>query len=273
MKKLFALVVCCILCAARGFAQYTIQISDGTAGLVYTAIANELDCPGGNSLNNIMPNANTVGCFLFKFDNSTATWMASYCASAGAWSPNLTLDPGEGAFLANPGPAFMLTFTGAAHTFAPFPAPYSGLYSSQETTFSPATYDDIFNNGAGAPPPANLTTMFNFNPATQSYGVKHTYASGSGNWIGGTPTAALGESVWVNPPVDSAGNKPPAPPVYIAAYLVPTIANVSLVIVWPGTGVLQQSTDLVTWTDVVPAATSPYTVPIGPGPLYFRVRP
>ena len=134
MKKLFALVVCCILCAARGFAQYTIQISDGTAGLVYTAIANELDCPGGNSLNNIMPNANTVGCFLFKFDNSTATWMASYCASAGAWSPNLTLDPGEGAFLANPGPAFMLTFTGAAHTFAPFLAPYSGLYSSQDTT-------------------------------------------------------------------------------------------------------------------------------------------
>jgi hypothetical protein len=223
-----------------------------------------------------MPDANTVGCYLMKWDNTTATWIASYCFNAGGWSPNITLNPGEGAFLANPGPAFSLTFTGAAHPFAAVPSPFSGLYSSQSAAFSPATYDDIFYNGTGGPGPASNIKTANFVVANQSY-LLHTYRTISSTWINGAPAASLGEAIWVNPPADAFGHQPPAPPVYLVAYLTSVANGFGLTLLWTGSGVLQQSMDLTTWTDVLDASnhpvTSPYTAPISGGYLYFRVRP
>ena len=54
--------------------------------------------------------------------------------------------------------------------------------------------------------------------------------------------------------------------------LTATVSGGSITIQWSGVGVLQQSSDLVDWTDL-PAATSPYTAQVSASPKkFYRVR-
>ena len=55
----------------------------------------------------------------------------------------------------------------------------------------------------------------------------------------------------------------------------PTLSSGQVTIRWTGTGVLQESTNLSTWTDVPGQPASPYNVTVGtsPGAKFYRVRP
>jgi hypothetical protein len=287
MKKLIFGSLCCVLITACSFASYSYNLSIATG---YNLIADNLvnDQNGnGNDLNDIMSvsgNSALAGCFLFKFDNPSATWLCSYnYGGTTGWSPNFTLNPGEGAFLANPGSPFSLTFSGAeSPTLTPIATP-SGLYSAQDydNTYgfgpSPAyDYVDIIGNASAAP--AITTEWLNWVNSKQVYKA-HTY-NGSA-WASGTPQAAVGEAVWV-----VTSFLPTEPPLYLAGFLTPSGgisggSPYSLIIVWPSSvsgspAYLQESTDLVTWTDVYTVGgayvTSPYTVTVSTGTfLYFRL--
>jgi hypothetical protein len=240
--------------------QYTISIVTG-----YNLIANELDHtndmgqPDGNNLGLVMGGDNTIGCWLFKCDNAAGQYFKAFHGPAG-WMPDLTLNPGEGAWLINPNPPFQLTFTGNPHTAAPVPAPWWGIYSCQdETLASPRSFTDITG---GVAPTKNTQVLF-WNGMGFS---AHKYTGSV--WTGGL-AIPQGYAVVINGVT--------MPPYIVAA----STANLqqyggNLTLVWLNDGVLQQSTDLVTWNDVVDGSgvdvTSPYTVTIGAGSLFFRVR-
>lgn len=258
-------IAACILAASASYAnQYTITIVTG-----YNLIANELDHvddlgqPDGNTLSHIMGSDNTLGCCLMKYDNPTAQWLIAVHTAAG-WSPDLTLDPGEGAFLANPNPPFDLTFTGnPIIPILPLPGAPSGLYSCQDETIDSANYTQVTGD---APVNGNTVALWNGADYTvYTYHVPH----GPG-WYPSTPAVPRGQAAWFN----FAGLQI-IPPTYLFSSFTLEPSGGSLTLVWV-TGMLQQSSDLVTWTDVLDVnnqpVTSPYTTPIGPGCLYFRLR-
>jgi hypothetical protein len=74
----------------------------------FSLIANQLDNGQGNLLNDVLPNA-PFGASIFKFDPAAAAYVSS--VNFGDWSPNLSLAPGEGAFISLEAPA-TLTFVG-----------------------------------------------------------------------------------------------------------------------------------------------------------------
>jgi hypothetical protein len=238
--------------------QYTISIATG-----YNLIANELDHTNdlgqldGNNLSLIMADANTVGCWLFKYDNVSGQFYTAYHGPVG-WTADLTLNPGEGAWLANPNPPFQLTFTGIPHAAVPVQSP-SGLYSCQdETLASPRSYTDITDGMA----PARGTYVYSW---TGSGYATHDYMGTA--WVGGAPAVAQGSAVWIN----IIGN----PPLTLAMSSNWQQNGGSLTLVWLD-AILQQSTDLLTWNDVTNGpgsyVSSPYTVATGEGSLFYRLR-
>ena len=238
--------------------QYTIPITTG-----YNLIANELDHTNnlgqldGNNLSLIMADPSTVGCWLFKFDNNSGQFYTAYHGPVG-WTTDLTLNPGEGAWLANPNPSFQLTFTGAPHIAAPVLAPL-GLYSCQgETLASPRSYTDITDGTM----PARGTYVYSWNGSafvTQSY-------SGP-TWVGGAPAVQQGSAIWINGFA--------LPPLTLAISSNSQQNGGQLTMVWL-VAKLQQSTDLLTWNDVTnlsgSTVSSPYTVSTATGSLFYRLR-
>ncbi len=174
---------------------YTINVLSG-----YNLIANQLD-HGSNTLGEIMPAA-PDGSVVYKYDNTTATWAsASYSASNGAWtSPNLILNPGEGAFLQSP-VDFAVTFTGVPHV----PVLPATIPSGETYLVSRQTNDvGNFENMVGTYPPEE-TVIYRWDADAQQY-VTNEFVFGE--WTAGPfePTFAVGEAVWI-----SALGQPPSP--------------------------------------------------------------
>jgi hypothetical protein len=95
----------------------------------FSLIANPLNVVAGNTLNNILPSA-PIGTILYKYDPATGTFNSSTFIAD--WNPNLTLAPGEGAFI-NLAGATTVTFVGEVMTGPlsnPIPAGFS-IRSSQ----------------------------------------------------------------------------------------------------------------------------------------------
>ena len=165
---------------------YTIPIRAGC-----NLIANQLD-HGSNTLNEVVPLV-PDGCVLYKYDNTRDAWVIStYSAVTGSWADgdNITLAPGEGAFLCTPSSGFDLTFTGDPHTpVLPLPLGTGCAIVSRQTN-APGTYDTI----VGAPPAAGAT-VYKFS-ATGGY-VTYTYDEFDLAWTPAEPTTEVGEALWV----------------------------------------------------------------------------
>jgi hypothetical protein len=176
-------------------------------------IANHLD-HGSNMLADIMPVV-PDGSVLSKFDNVSGTWMlASYSAASHTWTPtNLTLNPGEGAFLQSP-TNFTLYFTGTPHVpvlpvnFANFAGP--GYLLSRQTN-DIGTWDTIVG---GTPPP--LARMFIY----ANGWVAYNYDEEDMDWDPADPVVGVGQAVWIS----LTGGSPPAIPTEIRTYTL-TIPN------------------------------------------------
>src|SRR6266487_1112703 len=107
-----AAVGCVFLAGQAGWAascSYSLTLPAG-----FSLIANQCDHPGGNTLDAVFP-AVPTGSKINKFNNLTHSYEPTATFN-GTWSPNLTLNPGEGAYFFNPGPTLTITISGDAHT-------------------------------------------------------------------------------------------------------------------------------------------------------------
>lgn len=94
------------MAAAQTFSVNVVGYVNVTVPAGFSMVANPLNNTEGNTLDNLMPNMG-IGSTAFKWNGSTfdsSTFIAS-------WTPDLTLEPGEGIFL-NVGEETNLTFVG-----------------------------------------------------------------------------------------------------------------------------------------------------------------
>ncbi len=203
----------------------------------YNLIANQLD-RGGNTLNEIMPVV-PDGCYLFKYDNSVGSYLepALYNGTTATWSHgNIPLNPGEGAFLYSP-TNFSLVFTGAAHVPILPLTVCKGYRLLSRQTNDIGSFDNIIGT---APSAGGGEVVYKWN------GSGYTAFTFDGSvWVPTTPTAAVGESVWIYTPTGpdcaGSGNGLTAPPVITTqpqGQTVPIGANVMFTVVASGSGTL-----------------------------------
>jgi hypothetical protein len=164
----------------------------------FSLIANHCDHTNGNTLNVIFPSV-PGGSQIYKWNCQAQVWEPTATYNNGAWAPNLTLDPGEGAWFVNPGPAFVATISGIAHTPVPLNIPDNAccLVSRQEplsggvsAIVAPQDFDEVYQWTGG--------------------GFLHdTYVGGiwDGDSQGNEPIVGIGEAVWY-----CRGGASPPPP-------------------------------------------------------------
>jgi hypothetical protein len=197
----FVTVQCTNPCVIQS---YTVTISN-----CCTLIANQLDKPGGNTLDNIMPDL-PVNCRFMKYDNTSLAWITTRYSTVSGWeNGTITLNPGEGAFLCPcTDTNFDLTFTGCPHTTVitnTIPDGFAYLLSRQTNAVG------NYENTVGTAPPEGAM-IWKWNPILCAY-EPYFYDSGLGGWLDndGNPvelTVAIGEAVWISP---SSAVPPPRP--------------------------------------------------------------
>jgi len=155
----------------------------------FTLVANPLNATN-NGINTVLPDV-PVGSLLYKYTGSFGSPAEFFGVGVG-WDNNLTLAPGEGAFIQVPS-ARTVTFVGEVmqgNLTNSLPAGFSLRASMvpQSAGLSsvlgyPATAGDL---------------IYLFNKATQSY-VGGVYESFGGNlWDPSEPAPGVGESFWVS---------------------------------------------------------------------------
>jgi hypothetical protein len=187
-------------CSQAATCNYSIAIPQN-----WSMIANQCDNPSGNTLNNVFP-AVPAGSKIIKWNNQVQAWGPISIFSGGIWSPNQTLDPGEGAFFFNPGAPFSLNVSGNPHTpLLPLVLPPNGccIVSRQE----PLTggFTDIIGL-----PPQDGDAVWQYQSPQGIY-LQDVYFEVLGGWDGDSggnePMASVGESVWI-----CRGGNPSQPP-------------------------------------------------------------
>jgi hypothetical protein len=143
-------------------------------------IANPLGT-SNNTLDGLLPSM-SFGDTVYKWNGSTFD-ISTYL---GTWSPNLSLNPGEGAFIFA-GASKPVTFVGEVLTgnlTNNIPAGFSMRSSQvpQSLGLSALNFPADFGD-----------TVYKWNPGTTSYEI-YTFL---GTWSPSDPTPAVGESFWV----------------------------------------------------------------------------
>ncbi len=166
-----------------------------------------LDGTGANNtllstLGTNLPNGSKIFVFSGGAFSANATWaLASQHWIGGTNQAAAVMQPGQAFFLQIPAAATLpvnltivgnvLGTNGVTNTFTtPYPAGFSLVASKVPVAGGVTT-------GLGLTP-NNGDFAYQFNPATQAYGSKHTYASASHTWVGGEPTNAVGGALMIN---------------------------------------------------------------------------
>lgn len=170
-----------------------------------TLFNNPLSQPGYETLNYLFPSSIPNGTTISLWNSTTASFGTTSTFSSGAWSINLTLQPGTGAQLFTP-LAFTNTFVGNVlnHDGNPIvggqitPPPVftgpNGIYLLGDKCPTTDTGTDIFLNILGRLPNIGEQVTL-LNNVTQTY-TTSTYL-GSGNWDN-VPTLNVGYSAFLN---------------------------------------------------------------------------
>ncbi len=167
-------------------------------------IANQLD-RGNNRLNSVLPSV-PVGTVLHTYTMGSFT-KSSHGPQPGAWDPDLSFAPGEGAILRNTGDVpFTITFNGEQVTPS-LPLPLrAGFNLVSRQSLGAATFEDIVGR-----PPKEGTVVYRFTSkgetkALDFTGSSYTSHSFSGGAWDAAPAARPGEALLVRLP------QPPPPP-------------------------------------------------------------
>jgi len=167
-------------------------------------------------------------------------------------------NPGEGMFIINFNPPTAITFNGTPATPVFPPTNYSGYNAwsllCSQTTNATSTYADV----TGFAPQEGSQVSFTF-PTNLVFLATDTYTNGT----------------WT-PDVPILTNSAPAfflvPCTPISSLLLhTTFSSGQVTVQWSDSGVLQESTDLNTWTDLS-GATSPYITASTSAQMFYRVR-
>jgi len=183
---------------------YTLSLSHG-----FQVIANQLDADGTGTNNTLLstlgtnlPNGSKIFVFSGGVFSANATWAAATTHWIGGTNAAATvMQPGQAFFLQIPAAATLpvnltivgnvLGTNGVTNTFStPYPAGFS-LVASKVPVAGGVTTGLGFS-------PNNGDFAFQFNPATQAYGGKHTYSTNTHLWVGGEPTNAVGGALMLN---------------------------------------------------------------------------
>jgi len=168
---------------------YTLTIQSG-----WNSIANQLNNPGGNTLDQILPLPDTGGdndgSAVLKWDVGIQNYLPTsfWDGFALTWGNNFTLSPGEGAIFDYAGPSFPLTFTGT-RVSAPVlitPVPNETQYMSDQLP-EPGTWNSII-----AVPPGAGTEVRQMDNAIGNWGAPDIFDGST--WSLGAPTANVGEA-------------------------------------------------------------------------------
>jgi len=178
---------------------YTLPMTNG-----FQIISKQLDFDGTGTNNTVVTTFGTNLPNLTKvivYNAATITFAnASYLSGSGTWTGNTNAvnaalnTGGSGMFVQIPAAAAgiqPLTIAGTVQQGAlttPLAIGFNLLSSQTPISGGVRTTLNL--------QPANLDFIFQFNPATQTYGGKHSFLSGSGTWTGGEPNVAVGEGFW-----------------------------------------------------------------------------
>lgn len=155
----------------------------------FSMIANPLNGTN-NGINTVIPNPG-VGSILYKFTGGSFSEIAENFGP-GSWDVNLTLSPGEGAFIQVPARATN-TFVGeviTGTTTNPIPAGFS-----IRSSIVPQSAGLTGTNGLGFPAVAG-DFIYRFNPVAQTY-TEIFESFGGDAWDPARPVPNVGESFWV----------------------------------------------------------------------------
>ncbi len=187
---------------------YNVSLTNG-----FQLVANQLDLDGTGVNNNAtsvfgttLPNLAKVYAFSGGVFVNVTYVAGTHTFSGNSNAVNAALQPGGGVFVQIPAAAatpITLTVVGnvmQGSLSTPYPAGFS-LISSKVPQSGGIT------TALGFTPGANLDAVFQFLPATQLYGPKHTWVAGTSTWGAGEPTPAVGESVFYQAHVAGSWNR------------------------------------------------------------------
>src|SRR5882724_9594278 len=210
MKKCALLLLTSLLCAGRVFGQtnvYQIPLVSG-----YNTIANQVN-QGGNTLNEVLTNP-PFGASLQKWNTGLGAFDPQQNFNGGVWSDTstmlpstVTLKPGEGAFLFNPGAPTTLTFTGTANVpQLPLDPGCGTFYMLSRPTNGLGIYENITGL-----PPQDGTQVYVYDAAaqgdiTQFIASYKRFTFCGGGWLPSQPVVGVGQSVFVRLPCFSLTN-------------------------------------------------------------------
>lgn len=164
----------------------------------YTLFANPFDVGEGELRNTLdtLFGRNSGSDFaplqVSKFDNAAQAWVTSgYDPTVGSWFPNLTLNPGEGALLFNPGVAILLELSGTPRT-AVVPVPASGAPRLLSRQILPRS-DLLSDSGVSQIPDGTLLYLMR----SGSFEAYLYNLEAGGVWEPSTPEARVGEAFWL----------------------------------------------------------------------------
>lgn len=182
-----------------GFYQVILAPDGGT-----TAIANQLNNPAGNTLEVLFAGVptNTVAYFWdtgTQTYNPTATYARNKNTGVVAWTPaGLTLDPGQGALMINPGSAYTVTFVGEVQA------------GSQVNTNFATTAGQLTLVSSIIPLSGTLDSLsFPVTNGDQVYQLTNplpqwsTTIYSNGAWNPSSPVIGVGQSFWVQSGISS----------------------------------------------------------------------
>jgi hypothetical protein len=157
----------------------------------FSIIANPLNVTGGNTLANVMATP-PQGVIIYKFRNSTGTYLNNvYDAEFGAWDDDqMTVNPGEGFFVYNPGSAFTVTFVGEVAT-GPTSVP---LVVGFNMIASKVPQTGLIQTDLNYVPDAGGETIYRYRVATGDYGI-YSYDPDFSEWDE-QPSINVGEGFW-----------------------------------------------------------------------------
>jgi hypothetical protein len=130
------------------------------------------------------------GTTLYMFDPSTSAYLVN-SFEVGEWTlPNMTLSPGQGAFIKNPGTTpFKVTFVGEV----PQGTLTTPLVPGFQIVSSQVPQSGALDTVLGFPV-AETDVVYLFDCATQNYVIKGYEL---GEWAGGAPVPKVGEAFFV----------------------------------------------------------------------------
>ena len=172
---------------AQVYSQNVVGYINQVIPVGFSMIANQVDYDGtgtNNTLAHIIPSA-PIGTYVYKF---TGSGYSTY-VYAGSWLPdaNLTLNPGEGVFIKNPGPnPITNTFVGTV----------------LQGTFTNAVSAGYNIKGYNVPISGGISTTLGYPATTGDYlyrwnGATYDVFLYAGVWLPSEPTINVGQSFFI----------------------------------------------------------------------------